>query len=380
MDAVVVTGIGLQTCLGDRQRTWEKYGAGVSGLDWRQPFPGFAPLPLGLIGETPQLFTLLVPDLLQAALVDAQLDEKNSSWGVVVGSSRGCQKHWEDWVGAHSAPVPWLETFPYQAANLVAQQFPQVEIIKSPMAACATGLWAIAEGVELIRTGRCERVIAGAVEVPITPLTLAGFTQMGALASRGCFPFDRQRQGLALAEGGALLVLESHRSAQQRRAKTYGQILGWGFSCDAYDRSAPALDLHSAQIGIQQCLVRSGLNPNQVDFIHPHGTGTVLNDRREAQLISSLFPPTLPITASKGAIGHTLGASGAIAVALSLLSLRHQYLPPCVGLTDPAFPLNFVGLNASPLSLLPLRTGLCFSFGFGGQNGAMALQRYPQEH
>ncbi|MEB3159824.1 MAG: beta-ketoacyl synthase N-terminal-like domain-containing protein, partial [Synechocystis sp.] len=250
-----------------------------------------------------------------------------------------------------------------------------VNLIKAPMAACATGLWAIAEGVELIRRRQCQRVIAGAVEVPITPLTLAGFSQMGALAKTGCFPFDQNRQGLALAEGGAFLVLEPLEQAKKRQARIYGQILGWGFSCDAYDRSAPAPDNHCAQIAIKKCLDRSGLTPNQLDFIHPHGTGTVLNDQREAQLIQRLLPTSIPITASKGATGHTLGASGAIAVALSLLSLYHQQLPPCVGLTKPEFPLKFVGLNAPTQPKVPINSGLCLSFGFGGQNGAIAVAR-----
>ncbi|MFN9173065.1 MAG: beta-ketoacyl-ACP synthase [Synechocystis sp.] len=372
MNTVVVTGIGLQTCLGDRQQTWQRSCTGQTGIQLRQPFPAFDPLPLGLIDNTPQDFSRLVPDLLQAALNDAQLEPDFEPWGVVIGSSRGCQKQWEEWVSRKIPRSPWLETFPYQAANLTAQLLPHVTIIKAPMAACATGLWAIAEAVELIRQGHCQRAIAGAVEVPITPLTLAGFAQMGALAKTGCFPFDQNRQGLALAEGGAFLVLESLEQAQKRQATIYGQILGWGFSCDAYDRSAPAPDNHSAQIALTNCLTRSNLTPDQIDFIHPHGTGTVLNDQREAQLIQGLFPESVAITTSKGATGHTLGASGAIAVALSLLSLQHQQLPPCVGLRKPEFPLNFVGLNAPILGAL--KTSLCLSFGFGGQNAAIALR------
>ncbi len=294
---VVVTGIGLHTCLGDRQQTWEKLLRGETGIQFAQPFPDFPPLPLGLIGRQPQHFAQLIPNLVEEALRDAQIESSEQPWGVAIGSSRGCQGHWEDGVRQNSPhplpqlfpPLPWLDTLPDYAARLAAQLLPEVTVIQSPMAACTTGLWAIAKGVELIREGHCQRVLAGAVETPITPLTLAGFAKMGALAATGCYPFDRQRQGLVLGEGGAFLVLEAQELAQSRKARIYGEILGWGFSCDALHRSAPAFDNHSAQMAVKNCLARSGLTPDQIDLIHPHGTGTTFNDQREADLIQALF-------------------------------------------------------------------------------------------
>jgi 3-oxoacyl-[acyl-carrier-protein] synthase II len=237
------------------------------------------------------------------------------------------------------------------------------------MAACATGLWSIAQGFELIRTGQYERVLAGAVEAPITPLTLAGFAQMGALAKTGAYPFDRHREGLVLGEGGAILVLEASTLAAQRGATVYGRILGAGLTADGYHVSKPEPGGRAAIAAVKQCLQRSQLDAAEIGYIHAHGTATALNDRNEAHLIQALFPQDVPVSSTKGATGHTIGASGAIGAAFCLMALKHQVLPPCVGLKQPDFALNFV---TQPLPSAS-QTALCLSFGFGGQNAAIAF-------
>jgi 3-oxoacyl-[acyl-carrier-protein] synthase II len=243
------------------------------------------------------------------------------------------------------------------------------------MAACATGIWALFHGFELIQQGRCEQVLAGAIETPITPLTLAGFAQMGALATSGCYPFDVRREGLVLAEGGAIFLLESLESAQKRQAFIYGQILGFGLTCDANHVSAPARDNRAALKAILDCLDRAHLAPAEIDYIHAHGTSTILNDAREAELIRTVFPSGVPVSSTKGATGHTLGASGSLGVAFSLMALQQQILPPCVGLKQKAFELDLI---VTPRRR-PVRRVLCLSFGFGGQNGALALA-HPCTH
>ncbi|NJP11036.1 MAG: beta-ketoacyl-ACP synthase, partial [Leptolyngbyaceae cyanobacterium RU_5_1] len=199
-----------------------------------------------------------------------------------------------------------------------------------------------------------------------------GLRKWGALARTGAYPFDRDREGLVLGEGGAVLVLESETLARQRSAKGYGQILGFGLTADGYHVSAPELKSRAAIAAVQQCLSRSGLTPSDIHYIHAHGTATQLNDRNEAQLIQQLFPDSVPVSSTKGATGHTLGASGALGVAFCLLALKHQLLPPTIGLKQPDVDLDFVR-STRPAAI---RHALCLSFGFGGQNAAIALGNY----
>jgi 3-oxoacyl-[acyl-carrier-protein] synthase II len=263
----------------------------------------------------------------------------------------------------------WLDTLPNRAAIAAARQIGSTGPVLAPMAACATGIWAIAQGFELIQTGQCHRVITGAVEAPITPLTLAGFEKMGALARTGSYPFDRRREGLVLGEGAAVLVLESIHLARQRSAPVYGQLLGFGLTCDAYHVSAPDPKYQGAIAAVKQCLQHSNLSPADINYIHAHGTGTQLNDQSEAQLIRRLFAQGVPLSSTKGATGHTLGASGALGTAFCLMALKHQILPPCIGLKEPEFELDLV---IAPHRCM-IQHMLCFSFGFGGQNAVIAL-------
>jgi 3-oxoacyl-[acyl-carrier-protein] synthase II len=142
-------------------------------------------------------------------------------------------------------------------------------------------------------------------------------------------------------------------------------------TCDASHVSTPAADNRSARLAIEKCLEQGHLTPAAIQFIHAHGTGTRLNDQREAALIQDLFPPSVAVCSTKGATGHTLGASGAIGAAVCLMALAQQCLPPQVGLQHPEFDLNFVA-QARPEKLTNV---LCLSFGFGGQNVALSFRR-----
>ena len=367
---VVVTGMGLISCLGSLQTTWSNILQGKSGISSQHLFPEFPFFPLGLINSQPSKVEGIINQLLLDTLEDAKLQPPLIDCGVAVGSSRGCQANWEELASQKSINIPdWLQTLPDRAALVCARYIQTSAPVLAPMAACATGIWALARGYELIKTGRCDRVIAGAIEAPITPLTLAAFDRMGALAKTGCYPFDRSREGLVLGEGGAMFVLETKELAQQRQAKIYGKITGFGLTCDAHHISAPQTIDGSAAIAIKQALERSNISPQAIDYIHAHGTSTILNDRHEAELIQHIFPTTVAVSSTKGATGHTLGASGAIGTAITLMALQKGYLPPCIGLRQSDFNLNLV----TTIKKVKIDKAMCFSFGFGGQNAVVSL-------
>jgi 3-oxoacyl-[acyl-carrier-protein] synthase II len=379
---VWVTGMSLCSALGPTlAQGWQKLLQGACGLKAQTPYADLPSYLLGMIADSPARLAPLLSQVLQDVITDAHLQHlegdrlKNARWGFAVGSSRGYQADLELLIqkrGGSDYDAQWLQMYGRSPAAQVAQQLGISGPLLSPRAACATGIWAIAQGIELIQTGQCDIVIAGAAEAAITPLTLAGFQNMGALAKSGAFPFDQRRTGFVLAEGAALLVLERRDYAEQRGAIPYGQVLGFGFTNDAYHCSAPAPNRSAALSAVQECLTRSDLHSRQVGYIHAHGTGTALNDEREAALIQDLFlPETTAISSSKGATGHTLGASGALGAVFCLMALYKQVLPPCTGLVQPAFDLNWV-FQARPTDL---EAALCFSFGFGGQNAAIAFGR-----
>ncbi|HLO48812.1 MAG TPA: beta-ketoacyl-ACP synthase [Kamptonema sp.] len=390
---VVVTGIGVVSALGTLESTWQQILAGDSGIRLHQPFGEIERRPLALIGKKPADFILLTRQVLADAIVDADLILPLPDCGLVIGSSRGNQAKLEELAREGNRKkeegfsyleekekerellinnYQFIDFMPHTgaiaAANFIGSGGPAI----APAAACATGIWAIAQGFELIQTGQCDRVIVGAVEAPITPLTLAGFNQMGALAKTGAYPFDSRREGFVLAEGAAILVLESAELAKCRGAKIYGQVLGFGLTNDACYATAPELGGKSGLAAIKQCLERSNLSPDRIDYIHAHGTATQLNDEHEAMLIEKLFPQGVAVSSTKAATGHTLGASGALGAAFCLMSIKHQILPPCVGLRESNFNLDLVKLARR----VKIRNVLCFSFGFGGQNAVVALGRY----
>ena len=381
MVKVVVTGISIQSCLGDTKSTWNGICQGISGIKIHQPFAFFSPLPLGLIDSQPAKLSELTLQLIRALCLDAKINLPAKDIGIVIGSSRGCQSQWEMLLQQLSSPdfqpqnistPSWLQTLPYQPATISADFLGAAGVVFSPANACATGLAAIAQGYELIKQKRCSQVVVGAVETPVTPLTLAGFSKMKALAKRRCDPFGSQRDGFVLAEGGAMLLLETEESALARQVQIYGEILGWGMNCDAETITAPEAQAKTAMKALEKCLQLAGLHPQQIDYIHAHGTATILNDQREAKIIEDIFPHFPKVSSTKGATGHTLGASGAIATALNFLSLKKQILLPNVAFSPSEFKLNFCQHSRNYY----LQNMLCFSFGFGGQNVIIAMGKY----
>ena len=372
---IVITGIGFRSAFGDLEHTWQGLLDDRSAIRLLQPFADLPPLPLALIGSQPQDVSNLTRIVVAEAVRDAGLSLPLSACGVAIGSSRSCQSEWEKLTS--NPPVKpdlanWLDLLPHSPAIEAARYIGSQSAVLAPMAACATGIWSIAQAVGLMRAGACKRAIAGAIEAPITPLTIAGFTQMGALATTGCYPFDRHREGLVLGEAGAVFILETADLARSRGAKIYGEVLGFGLTNDAHHMCAMDEAGTAGAQAILHSIQRSQLLPHDIDYIHAHGTSTPLNDRYESQLIHQIFPHRVAVSSTKGATGHTLGASGAVGVALCLKAISTQTLPPCVGLRQPEFDLDLV---MTPRSI-EVNSLLCLSFGFGGQNAAIAIGKY----
>ena len=207
------------------------------------------------------------------------------------------------------------------------------------------------------------------MEATITPLTITGFEKMGALAKTGAYPFDVNREGLVLGEGGAVFVLESAELAIQRGAKIYGEFCGFGLTSDAYHANRPDPEAKGAVFAVQQCLHRAHIFPEDIDYIHAHGTATQMNDRFESKVIQQAFSQKIAVSSTKGSSGHTLGASGALGVAFCLMSMKHQILPPCVGLKESEFDLNLIRAAREG----DIKKAMCFSFGFGGLNAVVVM-------
>ena len=374
---IVITGIGFRSALGDLDRTWQSVIQGCSAIELLQPFGDFLPLPLALINrQSPHDLLQLARLVVAEAVMDAGLSLPLPDCGVAIGSSRSYQAEWEKAITNPHQPdlTNWLNILPHSLAIETARSIGSRSAVLAPMAACATGIWSIAQAVTLMHSGVCERAIAGAIEAPVTPLTIAGFTQMGALATTGCYPFDLRREGLVLGEAGAVFILETAELARSRGAKIYGEVLGFGLTNDAYHMCAMDESGTAGVNAIYQCLDRSKLAPTDIDYIHAHGTSTPLNDRRESQLIQQIFPAGVAVSSTKGATGHTLGASGAVGMALCLKAIATQTLPPCVGLKNPEFDLDLVTISRQT----DVNHLLCLSFGFGGQNVVVALKKWYQ--
>jgi 3-oxoacyl-[acyl-carrier-protein] synthase II len=370
---VVVTGIGMMTAIAsDRENTWLGLLANKSGIK----FDNQLQLPIARIDYLETTHSSRSQDLLEKAtleaIADADLEVPLLKCGVVIGSSRSNQRELElllDKPDQILSENKWWQCQPAnlsaQIANLLQTQAP----VLAPMAACATANWAIAQSCELIRSGKCDMAIAGATDAAISPLTIAGFQKINVLAKSGVYPFSQEREGFALGEGAAVLVLESLESARQRDCQIYGRVLGWGITNDAYHATSPNPDNKMATIAIKDCLTRSQIDASNIAYINVHGTATQMNDAREAELIQRIFPDS-KVSATKGATGHMLGATGMIEAAFCLLALRDRILPPTVGMKTAAFDLRMVEkAEQSP----NLQYALNFSFGFGGQNAIVAF-------
>jgi 3-oxoacyl-[acyl-carrier-protein] synthase II len=248
-------------------------------------------------------------------------------------------------------------------------------------AACASGTLAMAEAYQAIRSGGEEVVLTGGVDSPLNRSTYGGWMNLRALSrnpdpARASRPFDRRRDGFVLAEGAGILIFEELERARARGAKIYGEIIGEGASSDATHLTQP--DVQGQALAIRRALNDAGIEPEEVDYINAHGTGTPLNDPVETAAIKAALGEharRVPISSTKSVIGHAMGASGALELIACFLAIQHQVVPPTVNLEepDPECDLDYVPLQARPH---PVRTVLSNSFAFGGSNAVLAVRAF----
>jgi 3-oxoacyl-[acyl-carrier-protein] synthase II len=241
--------------------------------------------------------------------------------------------------------------------------------------ACAASTHAIGNAARLIATGRCDAMLTGGAEAPMTITALAGFANMTALSTTGVSrPFDAERDGFIMSEGAAVLVLEEWASAEARGATILAEVLGSASNADAHHITAPSPGGSGAITCMRLALADAGIDASAIAQINAHGTSTQLNDAAEAEAIAAMFgTPGPAVTSTKGVTGHPLGAAGALEAAALVLSMQHGLIPPTDGTkaVDPALPsIDLVTHEPRPWSPGP---SLSNSFGFGGHNGCLVL-------
>ncbi len=240
--------------------------------------------------------------------------------------------------------------------------------------ACSSSANALGAAIDWLRLGRADAVIAGGTE-SLCRMIYAGFNALHAVSAEPCRPFDRRRNGLSLGEGAAIMILERRDDAERRGARIHAELLSYGNSADAHHLTAPHPDGAGAILAMRRALRRSGIDPAQVEYINAHGTGTPLNDSVETAAIKTVFGDAarrIPVSSTKAAVGHTLGAAGAIEALATVLALRDGFIPPTVNLEepDPACDLDFVPRESRPATL---RYALSNCYGFGGNNTTVVI-------
>jgi len=254
----------------------------------------------------------------------------------------------------------------------------------SVTSACATGSHSIGIAYRHIMAGDAEVIVTGGSEASITPLALAGFSNMKALSKRNdepekaSRPFDKERDGFVMGEGSGIIVLEELEHARKRGAKIYGEMVGYGFSGDAHHITAPHSEGKGAALAMEAAIKMSGMSKQDFGYINAHGTSTPLNDKFETKAIKKVFgeqAKDLSISSTKSMTGHLLGAAGGVEFIALTLSLKNQIIPPTINyeFPDPECDLDITPNIAQEVDVL---AGLSSNFGFGGHNAVIAVKKY----
>lgn len=406
---VVVTGIGTINPIGHNvEETWKSIEEGKCGI---APISLFdtKDMKVTLAGEVKDFDVTKYIDKKEAkkmdrfiqmgmiasheAMLDSGLDINNIDshrFGVIVSSGIGglgsIEKNYQtgekrgfDRVSPFFIPM----TISNLAAGHIAIAYHAQGLCTCPVTACAGGTNAIGDAFRNIRDGYQDVMIAGGCEASVTPLGIGGFTSMKALSDatdpdRASIPFDKERNGFVMGEGAGILILEELEHALKRGAHIYGEMTGYGVSCDAHHITAPLPNGEGGAYAMQNALDDAGISYDVIDYINAHGTSTHLNDLCETEAIKSVFKEhayKLAVSSTKGHTGHCLGAAGGIEAVLSVLALKHDFIPPTLNyqVKDEECDLNVVPNVGVKKDLHYVMSN---SLGFGGHNASIIFKEY----
>ncbi|MDB2104144.1 MULTISPECIES: beta-ketoacyl-ACP synthase II [Clostridium] len=406
---VVVTGMGAVTPIGNNvEEYWNSLKNGKSGIDYIKNIDtstidvkigaevkDFHPEEVMPKKEVRRLdkFSQFVLYAADEAIKSSGLDvEKINSkrFGVYVGSGIGGFMTMESEtekiaIGKSKRVSPFF--VPMTIINLGAGNIAIKYGAKGPctsmVTACATGNNNIGEAFRLIKDGYADVMLAGSGEAPITKMGVAGFASMKALntsndTSRASIPFDRDRNGFVIGEGGAVLVLESEEHAKSRGAKILAEIVGYGSTCDAYHITCPHPEGEGAADAMIEAIEEAGIERNEVSYINAHGTSTPLNDKYETYAIKRVFNDyayNIPVSSTKSMTGHLLGGAGSIEAVACIKALQEGFIPPTIGLenVDEELDLDYVPNKGREREL---KYVLSNSLGFGGHNATLLFKKW----
>ncbi|MBK6876350.1 MAG: beta-ketoacyl-ACP synthase II [Ignavibacteria bacterium] len=411
---VVVTGLGVVSPIGlNVPEFWTNLVAGKSGVDYITYFDtsafdtkfaaelkGFDPLNYmdRKLSQRVDPFTQYALASAQEAVEDSGIDfEKvnREKIGVVYGSGIGGmwtyhnqQNNLYKRDGNPDRISPFF--IPMLIADIAAGRISMKYGLKGPnyatISACTTSAHSIADSVMLIERGDADVMVTGGSEAVICPMGVAGFNSMKALSTRNdapqkaSRPFEKNRDGFVMGEGGAALILEELNFAKDRGAKIYGEITGFGLTADAFHITEPAPEGEGVGRAIRLAIENSGLTVNDIDVINAHGTSTHYNDKNESLAIKNVFGESaykVPVHSIKSMIGHLLGAAGAIEAISSVLTIRDGIIPPTINYEekDPECDLNYVVNNSLKKDV---KTVLSENSGFGGHNTALVFKKFEE--
>jgi len=298
----------------------------------------------------------------------------------VIGTTSGGMSYGEDYYrsldrhGSLRHAPTWIANYPAQKPVIDALEAFEISAPCQVVAnACASGTNAIGHAFECVRSGRYQRVLTGGYDA-LSELVFVGFDSLQASTPEKCRPFDQHRTGMVLGEGAAILALENLDLALKRGAHILAEITGYGMSTDNFHLTQPDPSGVGPRRAMERALKSARSTANMIDYINAHGTATPFNDAAEGKAISQLFD-RVPVSSTKSMMGHSLGAAGAVEAVICLLALQYQFLPPNINFCAPDedVDLNIVANEARPMAL---RTVLSNSFGFGGTNASIVMQKF----